>query len=139
MLSFIQVTVWPINLVLVTLICRSYIKTSKSNLYLAFAFGLFISHLNLTPLGFESLVYVSALAITQLLSKARLAGNALMIIPITFLLMIFSHALDGLVLKESLQLFPRVLIESSLSLPILYLIRLWEERFIIRKDIKLKL
>jgi len=34
--------------------------------------------------------------------------------------------------------FPKIFLESLLSLPIFYLLRLWEERFTVRKEIKLK-
>jgi len=136
--SFIQTTILPIDLVLIILICRSYTKSSVSNLYLALGFGLLIAHLNLNTLGIDSLIYILAVQITQALSKVRLAGNSLLIIPITFILLGLSHLVSSIILHQSLNLFPKVLIESLISLPIFYGIRLWEERFIVRKEIKLK-
>lgn len=136
--SFLQTTIWPIDLVLIILICRSYVRISKSNLFLAFAFGLFISHLTLITLGFESLIYIFAVCITQALSKTRLAGNSLLIVPVSFVLLLVSHSLNSIFLHQSFDLFPKVFIESTLSLPVLYLIKLWEERFIVRQEIKLR-
>ncbi len=136
--SFLQTTVLPINIVLIILIARAYTKISRSNLHLALIFGLLISHLNLTTLGFDSLLFVIFVQITQVLSKTRLAGNSLLIIPITFILLTLSESLSSVFLHQSLKLFPKILLESLLSLPILYVIRLWEERFIVRDNIKLK-
>lgn len=135
--AFLQTTILPIDLVLLILICRAYIKPAKSNFYLAFAFGLFISHLNLTPLGLQSLVYLLFVAVTESLSRLRLAGNPLLIIPISFVLISLSQLVNSF-LTHNLFEFPKVIIASVLSLPILYLVKLWEERFIIQKEIKLR-
>lgn len=136
--AFLQTTIIPIDLVLIILICRSYIKISKTNLYLALIFGLFVSLLRLNSLGFDSLVYLLAVQATQILSKTRLAGNSILIILVTFGLVTFSHILNSLFLHTSLDLYPKVLIESLLSFPTLYFLRIWEERFIAPGGIKLK-
>lgn len=135
--SFIQSTILPIDLVLIILICRSYIKSDKTNLYLAFGFGLLDAHLNLTLFGLQSLVYSLVVAVTEGLSKSRLAGNSLLIIPLSLVLLLINQ-LPLVFLRQSFQPFPKIFIEACLSLPILYLIRLWEERFIIQKEIKLR-
>lgn len=137
--SFLQTTILPINLVLIILICRSYLKISPSNLYLAFIFGILISHLNLITLGFNSLIFIFCVQITQGLSKTRLAGNSLLIVPITFVLLSLFGILNSIFIHQSLDLFPKALIESLISLPILYVLKIWEERFIVRGDIKLKM
>lgn len=136
--SFLETTVLPLNLVLLILICRSFIKTEKSNLYLAFGFGLLTSHLNLTPLGLNSLLYLMAVEVTQLLSKFRLATNSILIIPLAFVLLSATSTLASLVLGQTISVFPKVIFESILSLPIFYLVRLWEERFIVKKEMKLR-
>ncbi len=137
--SFLQTTILPINLVLIILICRAYLKISPSNLYLALFFGMLISHLNLVTLGFNSLIFIICVQITQGLSKTRLAGNSLLIIPITFILLSSSGILTSVFLNQSPEAFPKILFESLLSLPILYALKIWEERFIVRGDIKLKM
>lgn len=127
--SFLQTTILPIDLVLLILICRAYIKLGKSNLYLASVFGLLISHLNLGIWGLQSITFLTIIQATQMLSKSRLAGNPLLIIPISlFLLSINQMAFN----------FPKLFIEAFLALPILYIVRLWEERFVVQKGIKLK-
>lgn len=137
--SFLQTTILPIDIVLIILICRSYIRISPSNLYLALIFGILISHLNLVTLGFNSLIFIFCVQTTQVLSKTRLAGNSLLIVPITFVLLNFSGLLTSVFIHQSVDLFPKAVIESLISLPILYLLKFWEERFIVRADIKLKM
>ena len=136
--AFLQTTILPLDLVLIILICRAYVKTNRENLYLAFFFGLLISHLSLTLIGVKSILYLVFVQATQLLSKTRLAGNSSVIIPLSFALLFINQVTNSYLLATSTQIFPRVLIESLISLPILYLVRVWEERFIVRGDIKLR-
>ncbi len=136
--AFFQTTILPIDLVLLILICRAYIKSEKANLYLSFAFGLLVSHLSLTNLGLQSLIYLTATVVTESLSKLRLAGNPLLIIPISLVFLSLNQIMNSVVGSSVLE-FPIVIIASFLSLPTLYLIRFWEERFIVRKGIKLKI
>lgn len=135
--AFAQTTILPIDLVLLILICRAYVINEKENLYLAFVFGLFTAHLNLTNLGLHSLIYLISAQIVQLLSKSNLAGNPLLILPISLVLLTLSKVTDAIVSHATFE-FSGVIVAAVLSLPILYLVRLWEERFIVRKEIKLK-
>lgn len=136
--SFLQTAILPIDLVLLILICRAYIKSEKQNLFLGFAFGLLTAHLNLTGLGLTSLIYLFVIQATQMLSKIRLAGNPLLIVPISLVLLAFNQGVNALVNHQTLEL-TQVVFASLLSLPILFLLRLWEERFIVRKEIKLRI
>ncbi|MBI2196849.1 hypothetical protein HYU45_04565 [Candidatus Daviesbacteria bacterium] len=136
--AFLQTTILPIDLCLLILICRAYIKSDKSNLYLAFAFGLLTAHLNLSALGLQSLIYLSIVQVTQMLSKIRLAGNPLLIVPITAVFLSLNQVINSL-LRHSVWEFSGVILVSFLSLPTLYIIRFWEERFIVRKEIKLRI
>ena len=137
-ISFIQTTILPMDLVLIILICRSYIRSDKSNLYWAFGFGLLNGHLNLNLLGINSLIYLILVGITESLSRSRLAGNPFLIIPLTLILVSINHITLSILTNASIQFFPKVVVEAALSLPILYLIKMWEERFIVRKEIKLR-
>ncbi len=139
LLSFLQSAIIPIDLVLIILICRSYIRPDKSNLILVFAFGLLVGHLNLTSLGLQSLIYLILVSITEGLSKSRLAGNSFLIIPLVLLLSSINQIMLSVFIHESFTIFPKNLLEAFLSLPILYIVRLWEERFIVRRGIKLRL
>lgn len=136
--AFLQTTILPIDLVLLILICRSYIKSDQANLYLAFAFGIFTSHLNLVSIGFQSLIYLSFVEATAILSKLRLAGNPLLIVPLTFFFLSLNQLANSILAHNTFE-FSKVIFASLLALPILFLVKLWEERFIVRKEIKLKM
>ena len=135
--SFIQATILPYDLVLVILICRSFIKVSKSNLYLAFAFGLLNAHLTLTSLGVKPLLFLITVQLAQIMSKSRLSNTPIFIIPISLVLLSLNAVLMQ-IFFEGQFIMSQILIESILSLPIFYFVRFWEERFIVRKDIRLK-
>ncbi|MBU1031609.1 hypothetical protein KKE03_01650 [Patescibacteria group bacterium] len=135
--SFLQSTILPIDLVLIILICRAYIKSGKSNLYLAFAFGLITSHLDLGIWGLQSLIFLIIIQAVQMLSKARFATNPLLILPISFIFLSLNGFINFLIGVQIFQL-QKLLLEAFLSLPVLYMIRLWEERFIVQREIKLK-
>ncbi len=137
--AFIQSAVFSLDLVLIILICRSYIRADKANLYLAFAFGLLISHLDSSAWGLQSLIYLVLIAAAGGLAKSRLTGNPLFIVPLSFILVSINQIALSLYLHQSLHLFPKNLFESLLALPILYLVKLWEERFIVKRDIKLRI
>ena len=137
--AFLQTTILPLDLVLIILICRAYVRAEKQNLYLAFFIGLAQSHLKLTPIGIQSILYLLFVQVTQMLSKSRLAGNSFIIIPLSFTFLATFEVINSQVIHQNLQIFPKVLIESILALPTLYILKLWEERFIVPKDIKLKI
>lgn len=137
-LSFLQSTILPLNLVLIVLICRAFIKIDKANLYLSFGFGLFISNLNLWQLGLISFVYLIIIQMVHFLSGSRFASNSLLIVPISLVFLSLDQTLISFFSSESVAVWPKVLIESIIALPLLYIVRIWEERFIIRKEIKLK-
>ncbi len=135
--SFLQTTILPIDLVLLILICRAYIKSDKSNLYLAFAFGLFLSFLSLANFGLESVIFLVVIQATQMLSKSRLAGNLLLVIPVSLFFLTLNQLINFPFNFQTLH-FLKLFLEAVLALPILYLVRLWEERFVVQKGIKLK-
>lgn len=137
-ISLIQSTILPIDLILIILICRSYIINDKSNLYLSLAFGLLASLLSNNILGLTSIIYLLLCQFTQVVSKSRITANYFFIIPLSLILLTINNVVISLASHQSIQLWPQVVIESILSLPTLYLVKIWEERFIVRKEIKLK-
>ena len=137
-ISLLQYTILPMNLVLIILICRSYLRPDKTNFLLAFFIGLFDSHLNLTTLGVSSLIYLTVVAAVEGLSRSRLAGSSFLIVPLAFSLLLASQLIFFYFTHQSLDLL-KVFLESLISLPIFYLVKIWEERFIVYKDRKLKI
>ena len=138
-ISFIQTTILPMDLVLIILICRSYLRSDKSNLLLAFGFGLLNDHLSLNLWGLGSLIYLVIVAMVGGLSKSRLAGNSLSIIPLTLVLLGINQITLSFSTHQSIQLFPKILWEALFSLPVFYLIKFWEERFVVKGEIKLRI
>lgn len=138
--AFLQTTILPIDLILLILVCRAYIKPQDvSNFYLAFGFGLLTSYLNLTTLGFDSIIYLIITAATGILSKSRLSGNPLLLVPISLMFLSLNQLINSYFNNGQTFNFSKIILISFLSLPIFYLLRLWEERFIIHKEIKLKI
>lgn len=136
--SFLQSTILPLDLVLVILICRSFIKEEAQNLYLAFAFGLFISLLNGHLIGFQSIAYLLIVLSIHLVSKSRFSKNSYLFIPLSLVFFILNTVALSLFQNQNIQLFPKIGLETLLCIPTFYVLRVWEERFIVRKDIKLK-
>lgn len=137
--SFLQSAIIPLDLVLVILICRAFVKEEKENFYLAFGFGILVPFLNGHILGLQSIIYLLIVFLTHLISKSRFAKNSLyLIVPSSFVFLSLSSMVNSLLTHMSIQLFPRVILETLLCVPVFYFLRVWEERFIVRKDIKLK-
>lgn len=136
--SFLQATILPLDLVLIILICRAFNKDESNDLFLAFAFGFFIAQLNGNLLGFISIFYLLTVYLTQLISKSRFAKNSYLFIPLSLLFLSLNTAAVSLFANQTIRFFPKVVIETILCIPAFYLLRTWEERFIVKKDIKLK-
>lgn len=136
-LSFLQATLVPINLVLIVLICRSFVVEEKENLYLAFGFGLLMSLLIGFPLGILSLIYLLMIYLVYFIKSTPLAAYWVIILPLTLIISALDQFLEnpGLGLGLHLGYLLRV---GAFALPLYLVIRFWEERFIPRSDIKLK-
>ncbi|MBI2022439.1 hypothetical protein HYS97_01135 [Candidatus Daviesbacteria bacterium] len=137
-LAFLQTTVIPVDLVIIILMLRSYVKNDQANLYIAFGIGLLVSHLSATPLGLQSLIYLLLVQIARSFANSRFSENILIFLPVTAVLLIMNTVLTAYVSNQSVSLWPKILIEVFLSLPLYYLIKAWEERFIFKKGIKLR-
>ncbi|MBI4035812.1 hypothetical protein HY383_02600 [Candidatus Daviesbacteria bacterium] len=135
--AFLQTTILPVDFVLLILICRAYVRSEKENLSLAFAFGLLTAHLSLISLGLYSIIYLVIVQAVQILSRSNLAGNPLLIVPISMILLTLSEFINSVLTNTTME-FSGVIIAALLSLPAFYLVKLWEERFIVRKEIKLR-
>lgn len=136
--AFLQATIVPVKLVLIILICRAYLKPERSNLFLAFAFGLMTAYLTLDDLGLQSLIFLMLIQLAQIFSKVRIFSHPLLIVPLTFGLLSINGFVYSLINQQSFQIPPSFFTESILSLLIIYLVKFWEERFIVQKEVKLK-
>src|SRR3989344_6235415 len=106
--TFLQGTILPVNVVLLILICRSFIRSGKSNLYLAFGFGLFLSLLTLSPMGLQSLIFLILVQITESISKSRLSENPFSLIPICLLAILVNQITISLFTHQALILGPKI-------------------------------
>lgn len=136
--SFLQVTLVPLDLCLMVLLLRSFIRPSSDNLYLAFGLGLLVSILNQSQLGLESVIFLFFTELVYFVSKSTLTRNLYSSVAILGLFLVLYQVIEGLIYHQTIQFWPKVPIEVLVSLPLYIVIRVWEERFITRKDIKLK-
>lgn len=136
-IAFLQSSLTSVDFVLMVLLLRSYITKEKINLYLAFFMGLLISHLSFSPLGLQSIVYVVMVQLVLLLAGLRW-NTHIAVFPVILVLLLIDQGMQSFLTNQSLSLWPSILINVLSLLPIYILIRFWEERFVIRPDIKLK-
>lgn len=138
LISFLEGTILPFDLVLIILIARSFVVSEKSNYYLAFFFGFLVSLLLGYPLGLFSLIYLFAVTISHIIKTTNLKAYWIVVLPLTFFLLLFEQLILKLLNISDFNL-SLLLIPTILMLPVYFIVRLWEERFIVAKDIKLKM
>lgn len=135
--SFLYSSQIPWDLTLVLLITRSLVLNEKSNYFLAFWFGLLNSYLLNQPLGLLSLTYLLIVFLITSLKRSHLTFNWL-----NFLLSsaVFVGLQQILKIATGQSLFlQEVIIQLLLVLPVYFLILLWEERFVVQDEARLKL
>ncbi len=130
LILFLQTTIVPVNLFLSVLILRSFLRPGKENLFLAFTLGLLLSFLNNSSLGLYSLLFICLSEATQIIAKSRLGKHIL----IATGLVVFAQAIFSLFNHLS-----NIYIEIFFAVPLYFLVKFWEERFIIKPEIKLKI
>ncbi len=129
-LSLLQNTILGVNLVLLVLILRSFVRVDRSNLYLAFSMGLLMSHLNFTQLGVQSIIYLVLVQLTQVVSRSHLSAHFLTVVVLGVIGVSVDRILASMLLGETINIFPIILlIEGFLSIPIFAIVKFWEERF----------
>lgn len=138
LLSFLQTTIIPLDLVLIILILRAHIRSDVTNLYLAVFLGLLISFLEHINLGFTPALYLLLIMCVHFFSQTPINKNIFSVIPVVLIALLIKDVSLSLFLHQTPQIWPKILIEVILSFPLYLAIRIWEERFIVRKDIKLR-
>lgn len=136
--SFLQSSFLPMNLVLILIICRSYVVDETSNYLNAFIAGTFLGFLTTQNIGFWALILTIVVKIIHLSRKLPVSSNNFTIIPVAFVMILIVSLVEKLVFNLPFN-FLKILLESLLCLPTFILIRFWEERFVIRPEIKLKI
>ena len=138
LLAFLQTTLISINLVLLVIVLRAYLRVDLSNLYLAFFFGLLVAYLNHTNLGLTPIMYLILTNITHLLAKTPLSKNIISVLAIAIITSALVEVATSLIAGQTPSFLPKLAIEGILSLPIYLILKIWEERFVVRSQIKLK-
>ncbi|MBI4037233.1 hypothetical protein HY385_02320 [Candidatus Daviesbacteria bacterium] len=138
LVSFLQATFWPINLVLIILISRAFVTSDKITLWLSFGFGLLLALLSGYPLGSLSLIYLLIIVLVRLVRNTHLASHWLIILPLSWIMLLLDQFLQSLILGTGFR-FLSSLLPLIFVLPIYLAVRFWEERFIPRPAIKLKI
>jgi len=136
-LSFLQGAFSSLELVILILISRSFIVEERTNYYWAFFLGLLLSLLLNQPLGILSLIYLVAIKITYIIKRTSISGHWLVILPISLILVLAIELASVVIFKSSFSIWS-IIFQSLLSLPIYLILRVWEERFIPKKEIRLK-
>ena len=134
----IQSTFLPINLVLMILIIRSFIVDSKSNFYLAFIFGLVVSLLQGQIIGPISLINLFSIALVSVLKKSQIAQNLITLMLVGVTLLTVDHIIESVIIQTSID-FKLVIYHIVIFIPVYLLVRFLEERFVVQKEIKLKI
>jgi hypothetical protein len=136
--AFLQTAFLPLNLCLLLLIVRSYATEEKENYYLAFASGIFLAILSTHNLGFWTLIFLITVKLVHVVRKFPLTTKGVSIIPVVFFFLLVASFLEQLFFNVSFSLMP-LLLGAIISLPIYIAVKMWEDRFIVKPDIKLKI
>lgn len=137
--TFLQSTIVSVDLVMLILLSRAYLTHDKTTLYLAFLFGLLVSLLSGTTLGVHSFIYLVVAEVARTASKIQVANSLIVLLPLMVVAIVFNHAISSYALNLSIQLWPLSAIETVVSIPVFFIVKIWEERFVVNKDIKLRI
>lgn len=136
--AFVQSAFLPINLCLILIISRSFIKDTKSNLIAAFLVGILLSLLTSTNIGFWAVTFLVVCKVIQLIKNIPQVNSSKLFLVFAFLIISAVSFLAQIFTGEPFSII-NVIIESAVCLPVYILIRFWEERFMPNTDIRLKI
>lgn len=137
LLVFLQEAFLPFNLVILIIVSRSFITAEKENYYLAFCFGLLLSFLAGYQLGILSMIYLVIVLAISIFRKIQFATHPLIVVPVAGGALLIDTLIKSLMLSSSINYWS-ILTQVVLVIPIYFMVLFWEERFIPKKDIKLK-
>lgn len=136
--AFLQTTILSWELGLMVILIRGVVKPGPENLYLAFAFGLLLAHLNMLPLGLWSLLYLLLVTAETLIFKRWHIEHPLMLILLVVSGLLINDLIVSVMLKSFNVSVTKLLAEGLLILPIYIAVKFLEERLIVKSEIKLK-
>jgi hypothetical protein len=136
--ALIQSSFLSINLCLVILICRSLIVDEPLNYWAGFFIGIFLGLLQGQNIGFWPLIFLLMIKIASVLKSLPFSSNIFTVLPISLVLLSLTTGIENIFLHQMID-FKKVIIETLISFPIYLIFRFWEERFVVKNDIKLKI
>lgn len=75
----------------------------------------------------------------KILARSHFSQNIFTMIILMSVFLSAFHFLTFLLGYQTFQIWPNIAIEILLSIPLYYLIRIWEERFMFKREVKLKM
>lgn len=135
--AFLQSAFLPINMVLVLIIARSLVVEDRENLFAAFFGGLILSFLAQVNLGYYPLLFIFIVKIAGMLKKLPVSFNYLMVFLSGIFLITIGTLLNSFFIGINFEIYSHI-IEAILVLPVYYLIKFWEDRFIVKPHMKLR-
>lgn len=135
--AFLQSAFLPINLILVVMIARALVIEDRVNLLLAFLGGLILSFLSQVNLGYFPLVLIIVVKLVGLARKLPVSFNPLVVLLSGSIAIALVAISNSFFIHQNLTIWSH-LVEALLVVPSYYLVQIWEERFIVKSHIKLK-
>lgn len=135
--SFLQSAFLGINLVLVFIIGRSLATNDKNNLYLAFIGGITLSFLMQVNLGYWPLILLIVSKITSSAKFLPLSLNPLMILLVGGAQIALVSGGNMLIYGSEFKVL-NIILEAVFVIAAFYLTKAWDERFVAKREIKLK-
>lgn len=138
LVAFIQTSFLDINLCLMLIIARSFVVDRPSNYIVAFGGGLILGLLSGQNLGYFASIFLVTTKLIQIFKRLPISSNFLTVIPVATVILLVFEGFEALVFRQTFNPLKTIL-ESIMILPIYALVRFWEERFIVKHEIKLKI
>lgn len=136
--SLMQTSFLPINLCVVILICQSYLYEDRANYFLAFIGGLLLAVLSPINIGFWPLVFLIIVKISHLVRKLPIVPSLFTVPVLAGVILVFLSVLEQFLFNKSFDL-KEIIWGVIVSLPIYFLLQIWQERLFFRNDIKLRI
>ena len=136
--ALVQTSFLPVNIVLVILICKSYLYEEKSNYFLAFLGGIILSVLSSSNLGFWPLILLLVVKTSHILRKLPIVTSIFTASILVGIILILLAFMEQFLFKKSIAV-KEIIWGTLFSLPIYFILQIWQDRLLFRHDIKLKI
>jgi hypothetical protein len=136
--AFLQSAFLPVNLVMVILVARALVVPDRENLFLAFFGGIILSFLTQVNLGYFPLIFILVVKLGEFIKTFPVSFNIFMIFLSGSVLIAIVGGLNMLFISQNMSLYTH-LVEAILVVPFYFVIKLWEERFVVKSHMKLRM